>query len=117
MESVAGVFSLLRRASYSPSHLRKLICGARIITSDMFTLRVSDQGRLTRAPHKYDQQSRGLAQSVASIFTGVQIFSFARSRSLTPQYRSVWGSEDPWAGLSVIGMLIDPPEGDDLGRF
>ena len=95
MESVAGVFSRLQRTSHAPSRLRTLIGGVRIITSDMFTLRVSDQGTLSRVPHNYDKQSRGLAQSVASIFTGVNILSFAQRCSLTPQYRLVWESEDP----------------------
>lgn len=115
-ESVEGVFLPPQRTSDVPSHLQTLIGGVSIITSDMFTLRVSAKDPLTIVPYKYDQQSRGLAQSVASIFMGVRIFSFTHGCSFTPQYRSVWGSEDPWAGLSVIGML-DAPAGDGLGRF
>lgn len=112
-----GVFLPLQRTSHVPSHLRTLIGRFRIITSDMFTLRVSAKDTSTRATYNYDQQSRGLAQSVASIFMGVRTLSFAQIFSLTPQYRSVWGSEDLWVGLSAIGMSIDAPEGDGLGRF
>ena len=114
-ESVEGVFLPLQRASYVPSHPHILIGRVSIITSDMFSLRVSAKDPLTRVPHNYDQQSRGLAQSVASIFMGVRMLSFTHSCSLTPQYRSAWELEDPSAGLSAIGMPID--EGDGLGRF
>ena len=48
---------------------------------------------------------------------GVYVLCFAQRYSLTPQYRLVWGSEAPWAGLSVIGMPVDTLEVGGLARL